>query len=94
MLFSGRAAPRRATEALERAAAALGEPARRLRLLPAVLTDSVALAARGWQTVTLSRGTLRTLSRIHTMTDDDGHMTGSGIPAAVQVLVVAATELC
>jgi acetylornithine deacetylase/succinyl-diaminopimelate desuccinylase-like protein len=94
LMFSGRAAPAQPTQALRRAAAATGQPARAVRLLPGVLTDSVALAARGWQTVTLSRGTLRTLSRVHTMSDDDAHMKGSGIPAAVQVLVLAATELC
>jgi len=94
LMYSGRAAPMQPTAAMQRAASAVGDAARLMHLLPGVLTDSVALAARGWQTVTLSRGTLRTLSRIHTMTDDDAHMTGSGIPAAVQVLVVAATELC
>lgn len=94
LMHSGRSAPPQPTGAMRRAASAIGENARLLHLLPGVLTDSVALAARGWQTVTLSRGTLRTLSRIHTMADDDAHMTGSGIPAAVQVLVVAATELC
>jgi hypothetical protein len=94
LMYSGGSAPSQPTAALRRAAAAGGEPARTTRLLPGVLTDSVALAARGWQTVTLSRGSLRTLSRVHTMSDDDAHMGGSGIPAAVQVLVVAATELC
>lgn len=93
LMYSGRAAPGQPTAAMQRAASAAGDGARLMHLLPGVLTDSVALAARGWQTVTLSRGTLRTLSRIHTMTDDDAHMTGSGIPAAVQILVVAATEL-
>ena len=93
-MYSGRAAPAQPTEAMLRAARSAGHSFRVRRLLPGVLTDSVALAARGWQTVTLSRGTLRTLSRIHTMTDDDAHMVGSGIPAAVQVLVVAVTELC
>lgn len=94
LMFSGASAPQQPTDALLRASAAAGERARVVRLLPGVLTDSVALAARGWRTVTLSRGTLRTLSRVHTMSDDEAHMRGSGIPAAVQVLVVAAMELC
>ena len=52
------------------------EPPRVLRLIPGILTDSVALADAGWETVTLSRGTIRTLQRIHTSRDTLSSMRG------------------
>lgn len=63
------------------------------RLIPGVLTDSVALAAAGWETLTLSRGRLRTLRRIHTSRDTLANMRGTGIPGAARVLANVATEL-
>lgn len=68
-------------------------PMRVLRLIPGILTDSVALADAGWETLTLSRGTLRTLQRIHTSRDTLATMTGSGIAGAARVLARTATEL-
>ena len=70
-----------------------GEPMRVMRLLPGVLTDSVALAGAGWKTVTLSRGTIRTLGRIHTSRDTLASMDGTGIAGAAKVLARAVTEL-
>jgi hypothetical protein len=70
-----------------------GEPLRTLRLIPGILTDSVALADAGWQSVTLSRGTIRTLQRIHTARDTLSGMRGAGIAGAARVLAGAATEL-
>jgi hypothetical protein len=78
---------------MRRAARACGEPLRVIRLLPGILTDSVAFARAGWRTVTLSRGTLRTLSRIHTSHDTLRAMRGTGVAGAAQVLARAATEL-
>ena len=57
-----------------------------IRPLPGVLTDSAALRGAGWATVTLSRGNLRTLNRIHTVRDNLQHLRGTGIPAAARVL--------
>ncbi|MFI5229423.1 MAG: M28 family peptidase, partial [Gemmatimonadales bacterium] len=68
--------------ALSMGAAAEGEPFRAMRLLPGVLADSVALAGAGWRSVTLSRGTVRTLGRIHTSRDTLDAMRGTGIPGA------------
>jgi peptidase M28-like protein len=80
----------RASESLTRraASAALGEDTRALviRPLPAVLTDSVAFKHAGWKTVTLSRGTLRTLNRIHTRRDNLQFLRGSAISAAARIL--------
>ena len=88
-----RAKPVRLTEALDTAAAKAGEPLRTLRLIPGILTDSVALADAGWESVTLSRGTIRTLQRIHTARDTLAGMRGTGIAGAARVLALAATEL-
>ena len=92
IMFTGRP-PRRLVSSLERAASASGEPIRTLRLLPGILTDSVALAKAGWQTVTLSRGTIRTLGRIHTSRDSLATMDGRGISGAARVLARAVMEL-
>lgn len=88
-----RAKPARLTQALEAAAVEATEPLRTLRLIPGILTDSVALADAGWRSVTLSRGTIRTLQRIHTTRDTLGGMRGTGIAGAARVLARAATEL-
>ncbi len=64
-----------------------------IRPLPGVLTDSVAFQAASWQTLTLARGTLRTLNRIHTMRDNLHAVRGAGIPAAARVLARLVEEL-
>ena len=78
---------------LTRAASADGEHVRVLRLIPGILTDHVALADAGWETVTLSRGDVRTLQRIHTSHDSLASMRGTGIASAARVLTRTATEL-
>jgi hypothetical protein len=61
--------------------------------LPGVLTDSNAFRAAGWPTVTLARGTIRTLSRIHTRRDSLDNLRGTGIPGAAQLLARIVEEL-
>jgi hypothetical protein len=61
--------------------------------LPGVLTDSNAFRAAGWETVTLGRGTLRTLGRIHTRRDSLDSLRGTGIPGAARVLARLVEEL-
>lgn len=92
VMFSGRR-PVRLAAALEQAAAGEGETCRVMRLVPGILTDSVALAGAGWETLTLSRGTIRTLGRIHTSRDTLAAMDGRGIDGAARVLARAAAEL-
>ncbi len=92
VMYSGLRPPA-LTSALAKAAAAEGEALRVIRLIPGVLTDSVALANAGWTTVTLSRGNLRTLSRVHTTKDTLDSMRGTGISSAARVLARTATEL-
>lgn len=61
--------------------------------LPGVLTDSNAFQAAGWETVTLGRGTLRTLGRIHTRRDSLDSLRGAGIPGAARVLARLVEEM-
>lgn len=63
------------------------------RLVPGILTDHVALADAGWATLTLSRGTWRTLSRIHTPRDTLAALDGRGAGEAALVLAGAVLRL-
>jgi hypothetical protein len=83
----------RVLDALSAAAAARGLPYRSMRLVPGILTDSVALADAGWATVTLSRGTLATLRRVHTRRDSLDRLAGTGIPDAAAILADTARRL-
>ena len=85
--------PSRLLAALGEASAASNEELRAIRLLPGILTDSVALADAGWETLTLSRGTARTLLRIHTSRDNLRSMRGAGIAGAARVLARTASRL-
>ena len=91
-MYSGRT-PRRLLEGFTRAAAQAGVMARSHRVLPGVLVDGVALADAGWDVITISRGTMSTLRRIHTPADSLETMTGAGIPDAARVMVALAREL-
>jgi len=64
-----------------------GAAIRAHRLLPGVLTDGVALGDAGWDVVTLSKGGVRTLARIHTPRDTADHLTGAGMDEVARVLV-------
>jgi Zn-dependent M28 family amino/carboxypeptidase len=79
--------------ALADGAAAARVPFRHRRLVPGILTDHVALADAGWTTLTLSRGTWRTLSRIHTARDSLDALDGAGATEAARVLASAAARL-
>lgn len=92
-MYSGRR-PTRLAEAFERAARLEGQSLRVRRLLPGILVDGVAFADAGWEVLTLSRGSLATLGRIHTPRDNLAHLSGVGVEAAVPILVRVAQELC
>ena len=85
--------PDRLLSAVAEASVASRERLRVIRLLPGILTDSVALADAGWETLTLSRGTLRTLLRIHTSRDNLSSMRGAGIEGAARLLARTAARL-
>jgi Zn-dependent M28 family amino/carboxypeptidase len=93
IMYSG-SAPETLVKAARGAAKAEGQPIRVMRLIPGILADSVAFTAAGWRSVTLSRGTLRTLRRIHTSADSLDRMRGTGIAPTARVLALAAKELC
>jgi hypothetical protein len=74
--------------------AALGPRAPRVRRMPlGLLTDSVALADRGWAAVTVSRGSLRTLRRVHTPADSLAALRGDGIDEVATLLARAVEAL-
>jgi len=85
-MYSGRRPDALVTAALE-AAARTGSRMRAHRLLPGVLTDGVALADAAWSVVTLSKGGVRTLARIHTQGDTAERLTGSGMAEVAGVIV-------
>jgi len=91
-MYTGRR-PVRVANACVDAAAALGVPFGVRRLLPGILTDGVALADAGWEAVTLSRGTVATLRRLHRPSDRLDGLSGEGSATAGRVMAVAAARL-
>jgi Zn-dependent M28 family amino/carboxypeptidase len=83
----------RARAAVLRAARAVAMAVRTGPTIPGLLTDGVALANAGWDAVTLSRGTLATLSRIHRRADDLSALRGDGIDDMARLLAAAAREI-
>jgi hypothetical protein len=66
----------------------------RVRRMPlGLLTDSVALADRGWTTATVSRGSFATLRRVHTPADSLAALRGDGIDEVASLLARAAEAL-
>jgi acetylornithine deacetylase/succinyl-diaminopimelate desuccinylase-like protein len=63
------------------------------RMIPGILADSMAFADRGIESVTLSRGTLSTLARIHTRGDNSSAFTGGGVAEASAFLAALTREL-
>lgn len=60
------------------------------RALPGVLFDSVALAEAGWDTMTVTRGTWRSLARVHTAGDTLAAWQGRGVAGAAAFLAAVA----
>jgi hypothetical protein len=92
LMYSGRR-PARLLEAASRVAATHGLEVRPRRLLTGVLVDAVAFADAGYETATVSRGTPRTLLRIHRPHDDLAHLRGAGIGDAALLLAALAIDL-
>ena len=59
------------------------------RLFPGVLMDGVALADAGWEVLNISKGSWRTVSRIHTLRDDLDRLQGSGAEEVAGMLARA-----
>jgi Zn-dependent M28 family amino/carboxypeptidase len=71
----------------------LGLRLRVTRLIPGILADNIPFADRGIGAVTLSRGNLSTLARIHTRRDTSKALTGKGAADASALLSALAKEL-
>jgi peptidase M28-like protein len=85
--------PKKIAEAAETIGARLGLKLTVGRLIPGILADSMAFADRGIESVTVSRGTLSTLARIHTRRDNSTALSGSGVADAGALLSSLAKEL-
>jgi hypothetical protein len=88
-MWSGRAPVALLASVVEAGAAAKVE-VRPRRLIPGILVDAVAFADAGWQAVTLSRGSLRTLARIHRPGDAAPPLRGAGVSVVARVLAACA----
>ena len=77
----------------ETIARSVGLKLRPRRLIPGILADSVAFSDRGFEAITISRGSLATLARIHTRRDNSAALTGSGIGEAATLLAALTMEL-
>ncbi len=62
-------------------------------LIPGILADSIAFADLGIEAVTLSRGTLSTLARVHTRRDNSNAIAAEGAAEASLLLSALAKEL-
>ena len=87
------APPARLLRALARATVGTGIAHERTRMIPGVLTDSVAFADRGLMSVTFSRGTWRSLARVHTRRDDLAHLRGTGIAETATLIAATVREM-
>ena len=89
IMYSGRR-PQSLIDALRNVAAA---PPRVRRMPLGLATDSVAFAERGWNAVTVSRGSFATLRRVHTSSDSLATLRGDGIDDVALLLARAVEAL-
>ncbi|MDQ3244004.1 MAG: M28 family metallopeptidase [Gemmatimonadota bacterium] len=79
--------------AIGRAAEREGISVSMTRMLPGVLADNIAFTDGGWESVTISRGNLGTLARVHTEGDRPERITGAGVVQASRLLAHTVEEL-
>ena len=84
---------KRLAAAFDRSATAAVVPHRVVRLVPGILVDAIALADAGWESITISHGSLRSLASIHTPGDTADRLTGAGVVKAAAVVGAMALEL-
>ncbi len=85
--------PEQLTGSARRVADSIAARLRVTRLIPGILADNIPFADRGIAAVTLSRGRLATLARIHTRRDTSNALTGKGAAEASVLLSALAKEL-
>jgi hypothetical protein len=83
----------KAARAVKSASRRLGMRARVQPMIPGLLADNLAFADAGWDAITLSRGNIGTLARVHTSGDNLDRMTGTGIANAARLLAATVEEL-
>jgi acetylornithine deacetylase/succinyl-diaminopimelate desuccinylase-like protein len=83
--------PTTLVEVLKAETSRVGARMRAGRLFPGVMVDAIALADAGWRVVTVSRGTLQTVARIHTPRDSMTYLTGEGIALTASIIRAAIT---
>ena len=94
VIMYNRPAPARVLAVMRDAAHSARSGRVRARVMPlGLLTDSTALAAAGWQAVTVSHGSLATLGRVHSSRDSLQNLRGSSIDHVADVLARAAGVL-
>lgn len=92
IMHTGRV-PARINAAAEAISSPTVPKARLGRMIPGILADSMAFADRGIESVTVSRGTLSTLARIHTRRDNSIAFTATGVAEASALLEALTREL-
>lgn len=92
VMFSG-ARPRGLFAAIGRASVASGVSHRASRLIPGILTDSVAFSQAGLDSVTFSRGSVRSLARVHSSRDGLANLAGTGIAQTAMLMAATVREL-
>lgn len=91
VMFTGRR-PETLLDAVARASRATGITYGASRLIPGVLTDSVAFSDAGLPSVTFSRGSWWSLARIHSRRDNLAHLDGTGIAETATLIATTARE--
>jgi hypothetical protein len=92
VMFTGRR-PAPLLAAVDRATRATGIAHQAGRLIPGILTDSVAFSDAGFPSVTFARGSLRSLLRVHTSRDDLAHLGGTGIAETATLMAATVREI-
>ena len=92
IMFTGEQ-PEGLTAAIDRAALAIGVRHNVGRMFPGILTDSIPFANANIEAVTFSRGTWRSLLRVHSRRDDLEHLSGTGIAQVAKLMTQTVNEL-
>jgi hypothetical protein len=92
VMFTGRR-PTQLLAVVDRATRVTGIPHQAGRLIPGILTDSVAFSDAGLPSVTFARGSLRSLLRVHTSRDDLAHLRGTGIAETATLMAATVREI-
>ena len=92
VMYSGRR-PTALLECVSRAAHKMGRTYPPSRIIPGVLTDSVAFSDAGIASITFSKGDWRSLARVHSPRDSIARLRGTGIAQVAVLMSLTAIEL-